>query len=227
MDDNLSITELSLPVALVAQIVEAWLNEHKLREPHRVKRIDVVDAYDPDGVVRVEVELLHPTVEQKVEQAAVDLGNAHLVEALGGEGASGRRTNGKNGHVAPLPRRLVVQEAGKRPVVSDEQKQFIRERMDRLDGEIVRLTEILLRVQSILPEVLTCPWGSPERKTNLLRLVEEAEPKSLLFDAALRDADGVTLRYALALAAGDEVREGELKRRLAEVSAGADSEAGQ
>ncbi len=94
----------------------------------------------------------------------------------------------------------------------------------RLDGEIVRLTEVLLRVQAILPEVLTCPWGSRERKATLLRLVEEAEPKSLLFDTALRDADELTLRYALALAVGDELREAELTRRLAEVSAGADPE---
>ncbi len=87
--------------------------------------------------------------------------------------------------------------------------------------EIERLTEVLLRVQAILPEVLTCPWGSRERKATLLRLVEEAEPKSLLFDAALRDADELTLRYALALAVGDEVREGELKRRLAEIEVNA------
>lgn len=106
--ETLSISSVSLPLRLVGQILEAWLNENRLRVAHRVTRVDVVDAYDPAGLVHVDLELAAPSTAaaaaasaqdgragRSVGETALELGLTHLVEAArNGNGGAAKNGGG-------------------------------------------------------------------------------------------------------------------------------------
>ncbi len=93
MDAKLSIAGLSLPVALVAQLIEAHLNEYELKRPHRVVRFDLADLGDPESLVHVDLEPVAaserageaaPGVD--IEQAAAELKTVMVERAQGHNG---------------------------------------------------------------------------------------------------------------------------------------------
>lgn len=97
--ETLSISSVTLPVVLVGQIIEEWLNANRFRVAHRVTGVDVIDAYDREtGVVHVDLALAGPAISdaragKSVEETALALGNAHLVE-MGTNGHGGSAKNG-------------------------------------------------------------------------------------------------------------------------------------
>lgn len=146
--ETLSMTSVSLPIQLVGQILEEWLNANRFSVVHRVTGVDVIDAYDREaGVVHVDLALEMPAATaapaqdvragKSVEETALALGHAHLVEV---------GTNGRNGHGAPLPRRVVVERAATknnagtdkagRPLATEEQKRRIWELREHTAREI-------------------------------------------------------------------------------------------
>lgn len=75
----------------------------------------------------------------------------------------------------------------------------------------------LRRVGDVAPAVNADEAVSGSQRGRLARELAEAAPGSLALGRALGLASGPLVRYALAVCEGDEAREGELRRRLAEI----------